>query len=151
MKRLILLCMALSPFLATRASAATWEMLRINVSGDLAASDHYEVVCDFTPSALVVRTVQGAVTTGRTIPLWTDDAAIQALIDAVPGIAEPSFDSTTNFTNWWVRSNPYQAYKLVRTNVTYANGTNYVQNDTSSAGGFLAVWMGINCPRAFGQ
>jgi len=131
----------------TSAFGATYQMRRISVSDGAA----YTSRCHFSPGLVKHIVKIGSLRTEQDVILKTDDEAIQALVDAAPGIQAPSFDDLTkSYTNWWVRSSPTAAFKLIRSN-TSNNPNGALIQDQSDAGQKLAVYMGINCFRTFGQ
>jgi hypothetical protein len=133
------------------AFGATWELRRVSVGSNL-DPQRYVVSCDISPNALSINTTLAGVRASTTRPLTTDIESIQAWVEGATTVANPpDFSSATTYTSWLARPNPYSEFKLVRANVTFPDGTNRIVQDPSTVGGNLAVWMGINCPREFGQ
>jgi hypothetical protein len=125
----------------------TYEMRRINVLD----GGQTQSRCHFTPGLVKHISDIGGLPAEQNIPLVADDAQIQALVDAAVGVTPPSFDGLSKgFTNWWVRSGPNAPWKLIRSN-TSDNPGGVVLQDESQAGQRLAVFMGVNCLRTFGQ
>jgi hypothetical protein len=132
---------------AAASSGATYELRRIEV----ADGREFASRCHFTPGMVKHILELGDLTSEQDIPIAQDEAAVQALVDAAPGVTPPSFDGLDkSFTNWWVRSSADAPFKLVRSNTSNNPGGSLLQ-DTSDAGQKLAVFMGAACFRTFGQ
>ena len=136
---------------AAQAFGATWELRRINVNDNLDAAHRYTVRCHFTPEVVEHIAELGSITTSTSTPLDSDAEKIQTLVDQAQGLQRPDLTQAKTYTNWWVRSSPDAAFKLVRTSIANADGSHLVQDDPTEAGKTLSTLMGISCAKAFGQ
>jgi hypothetical protein len=149
---LALIALAATPALAdgSKPDEATWQLVRVNVEqGDSANPVTYR--CSFTPGRAELETDVGGISTVERLSLATDAQAIQGLVLAAQGLPRADHTNATSYTNWWAFPTAGGTPKLVRTSITYKDGTGLVQDDPTAAGKTLSVWMGANCPRRFGQ
>jgi len=129
---------------------ATYELIRLTV-GKPDTDQRYIVRCQIQPGVTVHQAEVGGVSGERSLPLsLTDEGRIQTFVESVYGIPRPDFTNTLGFTNWWVRANSSEEFKLIRSNVSYRDG-DQIFEDQSEAAKTLSVFMGINCLRVFGQ
>ena len=135
--------------MATAAHAATYEIRRLTVRQDLSGKICSENVCILKPNEVIYHSELNGVVSERKETLMTDAAAVQKHIEAAPSLVLPDLSNASKYTNWWVRSSSIGDWKLVRTNVTYQKGTNYVRNAEGPSGTFLPEYEGYNCNRNF--
>lgn len=132
------------------ANAATYELRRITVGHNDSPVERYVARCHIKPGVAEYESWVGSLSAKRNIALEADDAAVQALVDAAAEVERPVIAKASSYTNWYVRSSPSAEFKLVRSNVT-TDGKSTIVADQSKAGKQLAVFMGVNCFRSFGQ
>lgn len=130
------------------AETPCYELVRVTSKNDQSATDRYVAQCDLKPGISSQTSQIAGITSTRNSTFVTDDAAVQALVDAAPGIARQD-TGTSEHTSWWVIPHPGDAPKLVRQNLTYTDGHNVVIQDQSDAGTKLSTLIGINCDQTF--
>jgi len=138
-----ILALALSAGVAQADNA--FEMIRITVNktgGKITARTD----CQINSTSVKHVTTVEDMTTTRSTPMemsWDHAETVQWHVDAAEGlwVAPHHYEESQRYTNWWVRSGPWEEFKLVRTNISKPNGDGVVK----AIGGPLARFIGANC------
>jgi len=127
------------------ASDATYELRRVTVSGN-GTADKSEINCQISPGQIQHLSKVSGIASSQSGAFTTDEAAVQKLADDAVSLNRLDLDSAKNYTAWLVRANADEPFKVVRANV---DGRGY--QEPSAASKTIAVFMGENCYRVFGQ
>jgi hypothetical protein len=156
MKRVSLICAAatglalLASAPSAFANAPCYELVRVFSNNDQSTTDRYVISCNLKPGLSEQSTDIAGIHSSKVAQFKTDDDAVQALVDAAPGIARQDY-ATKEHTSWWVIPHPGDTPKLIRQNLTLTDGRNVINQDPSDAGTKLSSLMGINCSPTFGM
>jgi hypothetical protein len=133
---------------AALAETPCYELVRVSSTQDQSPASRSVVQCDLKPGISSQTSQIGGILSTRDSEFKTDDVAVQALVDSVPGIKRQD-ENTQSHTSWWVIPHPGDTPKLVRQNLTFTDGRNVIIQDESDAGKMLSALIGINCSQTF--
>jgi hypothetical protein len=131
--------------------SSTYELIRHFV-GKVNSPFRFSIRCLIQPGQIVQSAEVGGLggEQEQTVPFTANDAKIQEMVKKASGISAPDPKGADGVVNWWVRANSREKFKLIKSTLFHSEDNKQFE-DPSDAGKTLAIFMGINCLRTFGQ